>query len=420
MDDAKKQRDPAAGGGSGKGLSRRDLLSGAGAAGLAALAAAPALAQGTGQPAAAGAPAKSGAAPAGRVSVAKSGTYETVPLRQEAINVSAIQSRVNAVDVKNLKATMKDNLDHCMQLIDYAQGSAAAWNHERLWGTKQDLLVMHEFPFQGFQPWSRKELLRVAIDLPGPETEMFVAKAKQYDCYIAFGCYAKEKDWPDHVINMSVIVGPQGIVSKQWKTRNILGLFYDGALLGTTIYDVLDRYVEMYGADEVIPVARTPIGNIVMTAVGAEPMLYAAQALKGAEIQILTVSGGANADSAIACARANRTYCIGVGNAVTPNNIGFADAAGAEDGGTAIIDPRGTRLASSANHHEDIVSARIPIGDFRRTRRFPEIPMAVLLPVFQQYEPTFKPNAFLDYLPTDYKDSGAYVKRRMEAARGKK
>ncbi len=354
------------------------------------------------------------------MSVAKRGVYETVPLRQEAINVSAIQSRVNAVDVRNLKQTLKANLDHCIELIDIAQGSVPAWNNERLWGTKQDLLVMHEFPFQGFQPWSRKELLQVAIDLPGPETERFAAKAKQYDCYIAFGCYAKEKDWPDHVINMSVIMGPDGsIVSKQWKTRNILGLFYDGALLGTTIYDVMDRYVEMYGLDATIPVARTPIGNITMTAVGAEPMLYTAQALKGAEIQILTVSGGSNADSAVACARANRTYCIGVGNSVTPNNIGFAEAAGAQDGGTAIVDPRGTKLASAANHHEDIVSARIPIGDFRKTRRFPEYPMALLLPVFQQYEPVFKPNAFLEYLPKDYKDSGAYVKRRMEAARKK-
>jgi predicted amidohydrolase len=417
MNETNDPKDPAETAASGAerpaGLSRRQLLAGAGAASLAALAAAPAAAQ------TAAAHPGAGKASDTTIGVARRGVYPTVPLKQEAINVSAIQSRVNAVDVRNLKTTLNANLDHVMQLIDYAQGSAEAWNHERLWGTKQDLIVLHEFPFQGFQPWSRKELLRVAIDLPGPETERFVAKAKQYDCYIAFGCYAKEKDWPDHVINMSVIVGPEGIVSKQWKTRNILGLFYDGALLGTTIYDVLDRYVEMYGMDAVIPIARTPIGNIAMTAVGAEPMLYAAQAMKGAEIQILTVSGGSNADSAVTCARANRTYCVGIGNAVTPNNIGFADAAGAQDGGTAIVDPRGTRLASSANHHEDIVSARIPIGDFRKTRRFPEFPMAVMLPVFQQYEPVFKPNAFLEYLPTDYKDSGAFIKRRMEAARQK-
>ena len=52
------------------------------------------------------------------ISAAKNGTYETVPLRQRAINVSAIQSRVRAVDLKNLKKTMQANLDHVTQLID--------------------------------------------------------------------------------------------------------------------------------------------------------------------------------------------------------------------------------------------------------------------------------------------------------------
>jgi predicted amidohydrolase len=391
-------------------LTRRDLLTGIGAAGVAA-----ALAGASASAAEATGGAANTAGAKGTVSVAKRGAYETVPLRQDAINVSAIQSRVNAVDVRNLKPTLKANLDHVLELIDIAQGSVDAWGGERLWGAKQDLIVMHEFPFQGFQPWSRKELLRVAIDLPGPESDLIAAKAKKYGCYIAFGCYAREKDWPDHVINMSVIMGPDGqIVSKQWKSRNILGLFGDGALLGTTIYDVFDRYVEMYGLDATIPVARTDIGNITMTAVGMEPLLYVAQCMKGAELQILTVSGGSNADSAAMTARMNRTYCIGVGNSVTPNNIGFAEAAGAEDGGTGIYDPRGKAMANSSNHHEDIVSARIPIADFRKTRRMPEYPMALLLPVFQQYEPVFEPNAFSAYLPTDYKDSGRYVRERMQ------
>jgi predicted amidohydrolase len=393
---------------------RRDLLARAGAAGLAGALAAPTLARAAAEGQQAAAPAAAAAAPS--VSVARRGAYATVPLKQEAINVSAIQSRVNAVDVRNLSATMKANLDHVIELIDMSQGSVEAWGGERLWGSKQDLIVMHEFPFQGFQPWTRNELNRVAIELPGPETERIGQRAKKYGCYIAFGCYAKEKDWPRHVINMSVIMGPDGsIVSKQWKSRNILGMFGDGALIGTTIYDVLDRYVEMYGWDATIPVARTDIGNICMTAVGAEPMLYQAMALKGAELLIMTVSGGSNVESAKATARAGRLYTIGVGNSVTPNNIGFAEAAGAKDEGTAIIDPRGTILAAAENHHEDIVSARVPIGDFRKTRRFPEVPMALLLPVFQQYEPTFKPNAFLDTLPETYKEAGDLVKRRMTA-----
>lgn len=385
-------------------VSRRELLTGAGVAGLAAIA-------GAGAESAAQSP----SAKANDHKVVRRGVYETVPLRQDNISVTAIQSRVKSVDVRNLKSTLKANLDHVVRLIDQAQGSDEMWGGERLWGGKQDLICMHEFPIQGFQPWTRAELNRVAFELPGPESEIIGQRAKKYGCYISFGCYAKEKDWPDHVINMSVIVGPDGnIVSKQWKARNILGLFGEDALIGTTVYDVLDRYVEMYGWDATLPIARTDIGNIAVTAVGAEPLLYQCLALKGAEIIVLSVTGGSNPEAAVACARANRVYCLGVGNSVTPDNIGFPEAAGSRDEGTVIVDPRGNFIARTANHHEDFASGRIPIADFRKTRRVPELPMALLLPVLQKYDPVFQPNAFLEYLPKTYKESGELVRRRMQ------
>ncbi len=383
---------------------RRDLLAGAGAVGLAGLFA------GSGE-AQAQAGTDGGEA---SVAVARKGVYESVPLRQESISVSAIQSRVRSVDVRDLDRTMKANVDHVLKLIDIAQGSVEEWDGERRWGGKQDLLCMHEFPIQGFQPWTRSELNRVALELPGPETEAIGERAKRYGCYIAFGCYAKDEDWPRHVINMSVIVGPTGeIVAKHWKARNILGLFGEFALIGTTVYDVLDRYVEMYGWDATLPVARTDIGNIAMTAVGIEPLLYQCLALKGAEILIMTVTGGSNAESAKMTARYNRIYTVGVGNSVSPDNIGFTEAAGAEDEGTVICDPRGNYLVRTGNHHEDIASARIPIGEFRKTRRFPEIPVALYRPVLAGYEPLFGPNNFLDTLPETYQEAGALVRSRL-------
>jgi len=381
---------------------RRELIAGAGALGLAGMAAGSVPAQAAPEPARAD------------VSVAKRGQYATVPLRQESINVTAIQSRVRSVDVRNLAPTMKANLDHVLHLIDIAQGSPAEWGGERLWGAKQDLICMHEFPIQGFQPWTRSELNKVAFELPGPETEAIGERAKKYGCYIAFGCYAKEQGWPRHVINMSVIVGPDGnIVAKQWKARNILGLFGENALIGTTVYDVLDRYVEMYGWDAVLPVARTDIGNIAMTAVGMEPLLYQCLALKGAEILVMSVTGGSNAESATATARYNRIYTVGVGNSVSPDNLGFMESAGGKDEGTVIVDPRGTVLAKTDNHHEDSASTRIPIGEFRKTRRFPEVPIALFRPLFEQYEPLFGPNNFLDSLPETYKEAGTLVRQRM-------
>ncbi|MEN9837266.1 MAG: hypothetical protein RLZ79_934 [Pseudomonadota bacterium] len=356
---------------------------------------------------------------AGSIAVAQRGSYEKVALKQDFINVAAIQSQLYSIDLRDKAATNKRNLQRVLRLIDLAQNSPEEWNGERRWGSKVDLICMHEFPIQGFQPWTRKELNQIAYELPGPESEAIGERAKRYGCYISFGCYAKEKDWPDHVINMSVLVGPDGkIVSKQWKARNILGLFGDGALIGTTVYDVLDRYVEMYGWDAVLPVARTDIGNIAITAVGAEPMLYTCLGLKGAEVLVLSVTGGSNAESAIQTARANRLYTIGVGNAVSPNNIGFPESSGTRDEGTVIVDPRGTVLAKTDNHHEDIITARVPIADFRKTRRVQELPMALMLPVFQQYQPTFQPNAFMDKLPATYQEAGEIVRKRMSMKSG--
>jgi predicted amidohydrolase len=390
-------------------LDRRSLLTGAAAASLAAAA-------GTLQSDVANAQTASTAAGAtgGKLSVSQRGVYEKVPLKQDVINVAAIQSQLYSIDLRDRANTLKRNLNRILRLIDLAQNSPEEWGGERRWGSKVDLIAMHEFPIQGFQPWNRKELNQIAFELPGPESEAIGERAKRYGCYISWGCYAKEKDWPDHVINMSVLTGPDGkIVSKQWKARNILGLFGDGALIGTTVYDVLDRYVEMYGWDAVMPVARTDIGNIAITAVGAEPLLYTCLGLKGAEVLVLSVTGGSNAESAIATARAGRLYTMGVGNAVSPNNIGFPEGSGTRDEGTVIVDPRGTVLAKTDNHHEEIITARIPIAEYRRSRRVQELPMAILLPILQQYDPVFRPNAFLEKLPATYQEAGDLVRKRM-------
>jgi hypothetical protein len=75
-------------------------------------------------------------------------------------------------------------------------------------------------------------------------------------------------------------------------------------------------------------------------------------------------------------------------------------------------------LAKTDNHHEDIITARVPIADFRKTRRVQELPMALMLPVFQQYQPTFQPNAFMDKLPATYQEAGEIVRKRMSMKSG--
>ena len=170
------------------------------------------------------------------------------------------------------------------------------------------------------------------------------AKAKQYGCYIQFGAYAVDKDWPGHVLSITSIIGPDGkLVARDWKARNIVGVFPDFELVTTTVYNVLDRYVEMYGTDAVVPVHQTDIGNLATSSTQLEPELFRVMALKGAEILLRTASGGYTPEDIQMVSAYNRVYSVIVNNAVSPDNPGFLDDSGGGAGGTAIYGPRGRR-----------------------------------------------------------------------------
>ena len=140
--------------------------------------------------------------------------YARVPLRSPVITVAAVQSRVRAVDGDNPKPGMRENLKHMLELIDSANGFFGP----------QDLVCFHEQPIMGWNPWTREEALNVAIEVPGPETERLGKKAKEYGCYITFGTYAKDPDWPGHLLLNGVLIGPDGkIAANHWKTSNVRG-----------------------------------------------------------------------------------------------------------------------------------------------------------------------------------------------------
>jgi hypothetical protein len=117
----------------------------------------------------------------------------------------------------------------------------------------------------------------------------------------------------------------------------------------------------------VLWVGRIDSGNIAMTAVGMEPLLYQCLALEGNE-----------------------------------------------DEGTVIVDPRGTVLAKTGNHHEDTASIRLPIADSHKTRRMPELSIALFRPVLAQYGPLLQPNALLGKLPETCKEAGDLVRKRLQ------
>jgi predicted amidohydrolase len=252
-------------------------------------------------------------------------------------------------------------------------------------------------------------VLKFAIRLPGPESEAIAKKAKEYGCYIVFGSYVQDPSWPNHVLSITTIIGPDGtIVDKHWKSRNIKGVFQGFELFTTTVYDVLEQYIERYGMDAVVPITRTPLGNLVTSSVQREPELFRAFAMKGGELFLRTASGGFSALDIQACAMYNGVYAAVVNNAASPGNNPFFEDSGG--GGSAIYGPDGKPLAEADGKLEQLIAARIPIAEFRARHRQPIVHWEMLKPVYERYESSYAPNLFTDYQPTTLEDAARYLK----------
>jgi predicted amidohydrolase len=336
--------------------------------------------------------------------VREDGTYATEELRRDMIMAAVVQTRVRGISGDNPEPEIRRNLDYMLECIDIAQSN----------GPPNDLLLFHEFPLCGFSNWTREQHYRLALEIPGPETEEIAKRCKQYNCYVVFGTYAKDPDWPDHILHLMVMVGPEGVVAKHWKQRNVRGMFPGSEQYTTVIYDVLDQFVEMYGQDAVIPVARTEIGNIAMSAVQFEPELFRCFALKGAEIICRVATGGFEYEDMRLTSYHNSVYTMICNNSVTTGerNPGyFDDEAYGGSGRSAIFGPRGVEL-EKCGPFETKRMVMIPMAQFRAKHRIPDLHLKLYQPVLDQYQERYDPNGYSEYLPKDKRDAFRHFSER--------
>lgn len=332
------------------------------------------------------------------------GTYDSVELAKPGWTLCLAQTPVHSFAASESRKGIKENLKHMLYVIDSAH-----------YMRRPDLIQFHEFPLTGWRKWTKKEILDFAIEIPGEETEAIAAKAREYGTWIVFGAYARDPDWPGYVLSLTTIINDKGkIVDRQWKARNIsVSQFWPGKeLFTTTIHNVLDRYVEMYGRDAVIPVARTPLGNISTSSSQFEPELFRAMAIKGTEIFLRTASGGFNKTDIAACAAYNGVYSSIVNNSISPDNGPFLEDATGMTGGTAIYDPRGDILSEAGSKHETFVWGRIPIAEFRARHRQPVIHTALYEDIYADYVSPYPPNQFADKAPKSMEDAYRIMQKR--------
>ena len=332
-----------------------------------------------------------------KINLRTDGTYDTVELIKPSWTIGLMQTPVHTYEVSQAKAGMKRNLKYVTDAIDKACYYATP-----------TLLFFHEFPLTGWRKWNRAEANTMAIRIPGPESDAICAKAREHKVWVVFGAYVHDPDWPGHLLSVTTIVNDKGeIVDKHWKARNVKGLFPGFELFTTTIHDVLDQYVEMYGRDAVLPVTRTPLGNIATSSTQREPEIFRAMAMKGAEIFLRTATGGFEPVDMQATSLYNGTYTAVVNNSISPDNGPFFADPGS--GGTALYGPDGKLVIEASSKHEQMVQARIDIGALRARKRQPGIHTSLYGDVFNAYQEKYGPNLFSTYQPNSLEDAGRYL-----------
>ena len=331
------------------------------------------------------------------------GTYDTVPLAKDTISIAVAQTRVVPVELGDVAGTRRANVEHMCDVIDAASGFSGA----------RDMICFHEFPITGYRhTWNLEDARKVAIEIPGEETERLAQKAKEYGTYIVFGSYVRDKDWPDRLLSITTIIDDKGeVIAKDWKARNLKGFFPGGReLFTTTIYDVLDQYIEMYGRDNVIPIIKTPLGNLYTSSSQQEPELFRAAAMKGAEMFLRTATGNYGELDIQACSMYNRVYSTIANNSASPENRYYLDDP--NPGYAGIVGPDGEFMEQAETDAEVLVTGRIPIAQFRARHRQPIVHSELVMPVYEQYRSPYGPNLIADYQPTDTEDAGRYLRAK--------
>lgn len=314
------------------------------------------------------------------------GSYEVVPLEKDHVVIKIVQAGVkNIQEFEDPAEALQANLDKMIHYADQACNN----------GRKPDFILYNEFPLTGYSFGDRAEKLKYTITIPGPETKALGEVAKACDTYIIFGSYATDPNWPNHILSINTVLDRSGEIAQAfWKPRNVKRLDDTGEIPTTTIEAVHDKYLAKYGIEELFPVLRTEYGNIAVSTVQLDPMVFAAYAMRGTEIMFRTSTLFSEPDVQ-AIALFNNFYSA-MANITFPVDSDWA----AMGGNSLIVSPKGKTIAQAVGNVETIIEAQIPIAEFRQGRTIPRYPMELVTPVFEQYQQEIPMN----HLDMDAKD----------------
>ncbi|MCY4213638.1 MAG: nitrilase [Gammaproteobacteria bacterium] len=277
----------------------------------------------------------------------------------------ALQTRVQAIaqcaDVASCRQRINASLERIAAQV--AASKAFIGPHLRL-------VVLPEYFLTGYPMGETPAawLARGCVAVDGPEYERIGAIAADNGVFLAGNLYESDRHFPDLYFQTSFIADESGDVALRY--RRLISQF------GPTPYDVLDRYLDIYGADSLFPVADTALGRLA--AVASEEILFPeisrALALRGAEV--LCHSSSEVASPALtpknvakrARAYENHVYVVSANSA----GVGGIDLPNASvDSASQVVDYEGRVLVEAAVGESMAANVDIHVEGLRAHRRRP-------------------------------------------------
>ncbi|GAA0928092.1 nitrilase-related carbon-nitrogen hydrolase [Nonomuraea longicatena] len=244
-------------------------------------------------------------------------------------------------------------------------GGACSWV-----GPDLRLIVLPEYVLTGFPlresiaEWRDK----AALAPDGEEYKALGDIAGRHGVYLCVNAYESDEHFPELYFQACVILSPDGEAVLRYRRLH--------SMYSPSPYDVWERYLDVYGMDAVLPVARTEIGNLA--ALASEEILYPelarALALRGAEVFCHPTSE-ASSPQLTGKAIARRARSVeNLAYVVSANSgglTGIAIPADSTNGGSEVIDFSGRLLAQAGPGESIIAAAELDVSALRRSRLRP-------------------------------------------------
>ncbi|MDW8480212.1 MAG: nitrilase-related carbon-nitrogen hydrolase [Xanthomonadales bacterium] len=276
----------------------------------------------------------------------------------------ALQSRcdsVSGLDAAAARARIREAIARLGEELSAAR---------RFIGPELRLVVLPEYLLTGYPAAEECAAWHevAALEPEGPELAALAALAGRLGLYLCVNAYERDPAFPGFYFQVCRIFSDQGATILRY--RRLLSLF------APTPWDVLSRFLAVYGEEALLPVADTPLGRLACIA--SEEILFPeiarALALRGAEVLLHPTSeAGSPALTPKEVARRARAVenLAFVVSANTAGVHGGGLPAASADGMSKIVDFEGRVLAEAGFGPSLVANAELDLGALRRARRRP-------------------------------------------------